>query len=172
MNDSIHIDPESERIRKMSHGVIMERKETAVDVLAPNSQNAILYERELMREQMYHRKEYQPLGKSSRAGVVLPPFTQKGTFRFGKLTHKDEEVSKIMYPTIADNQEDPETYRRYVLSHKAYKPGEQKKHYGENWCAPEYKESVEQRRLANDGNRVLSTLYWKQTQKGYLFLTK
>jgi hypothetical protein len=83
-----HADPESEKIKMMSHGVKMERKESAVDVLSPNNQNPLLIEREMMRERMYHRKEHQPLGQPAPSDIVLPEFTKDNRFRFGKLTHK------------------------------------------------------------------------------------
>jgi hypothetical protein len=113
---------------------------------------------------MYHRKEHQPLGRSAGGNVVLPSFAMENDFRFGKLTHKDEEVSKIMYPQNNGN-DDAETIRRYVLSHGSFQPGEQKRHYGKDWSHPEYRESVEHKRLENDGNRVQAALYWKENRR-------
>ena len=73
-----------------------------------------------------------------------------------------------MYPT-GPIDEDPETYRRYVLSHGAYKPGEQKRHYGKDWNPPEVKQSVEHN---HDGNRVHAALYWDENVVKYTTLTQ
>ena len=71
-----------------------------------------------------------------------------------------------MYPK-EQQKDDPEVYRRYVLSHGSYKPGEQKRHYGPDWNPNEYRESVEQKRLENDGSRVHDALYWKDNRIRY-----
>jgi hypothetical protein len=93
----------------------------------------------------------------------MPSFVGEKDFRFGDKTRIDESVGKIMYPKNQE-KEDPEVYRRYVLSHGSYKPGEQKRHYGHDWNPPEYKESVEHKRLENDGSRVHDALYWKDNR--------
>lgn len=74
-----------------------------------------------------------------------------------------------MYPKEQE-KEDPEVYRRYVLSHGSYKPGEQKRHYGPDWNPQEYRESVEHKRLENDGSRVHDALYWKDNRMRYFDL--
>jgi hypothetical protein len=75
-----------------------------------------------------------------------------------------------MYPT-GPIEEDPEIYRRYLLSHGSYKPGEQKRHYGKSWTPPEVKEVTDRKKLGNDGNRVQAALHWNETAPKYSSIT-
>ncbi|KAJ2993232.1 hypothetical protein HDV02_002575 [Globomyces sp. JEL0801] len=145
-------------INQLTHGILIKTNGSAAD------------EHDKIREQHYHRREHQALGKSSGSDVVLPTFTKETNFRFGKVTlfgknsvfkQLDESVGKIMYPK-KPMPEDPKIIRQYVLSHGSFKPGEQKHHYGVDWKPKEYRETVEKRRLFNDGERVKKAIYWTE----------
>lgn len=71
-----------------------------------------------------------------------------------------------MYPPKKP-EEDPLIKQRYILSHGSYGPGEQRKHYPADWTPAEYKESVEMKRIANDGGKVKEALYWKENRRRY-----
>ncbi|KAJ3259324.1 hypothetical protein HK103_002522 [Boothiomyces macroporosus] len=155
---------EIEKIKDLTHGVRMKSVDSAVDVLSPNRLNPLLQEMEDNRERAYHRKEHQILGRSTGNDAVLPEFTKTDSFRFGKVTQLDESVGKIMYPPKKP-EEDPLIKQRYILSHGSYGPGEQKKHYPADWTPAEYRESVEMKRIANDGGKVKEALYWKENRR-------
>ncbi|KAJ3272050.1 hypothetical protein HDV01_006002 [Terramyces sp. JEL0728] len=168
---------EIEKIKCLAHGVRMNCQDSAADVLAPNRLNPLLQELEDNRERAYHRKEHQILGRSAGSDAVLPGFTKADNFRFGKVTQlgiyiftKDESVGKIMYPPKKPD-DDPMIRQRYILSHGSYGPGEQKKHYDPNWRPAEYRETVEMKRLANDGGKVKEALYWKENRRRYSTLS-
>ncbi|KAJ3324751.1 hypothetical protein HDV06_006059 [Boothiomyces sp. JEL0866] len=155
---------EIEKIKSLTHGVRMNSIDSVADVLSPNRLNPLLQEMEDNRERAYHRKEHQILGRSAGCDVVLPEFTKTDSFRFGKVTQLDESVGKIMYPPKKPD-EDPIIKQRYILSHGSFGPGEQKKHYPPDWTPAEYRETVEMKRLANDGGKVKEALYWKENRR-------
>jgi hypothetical protein len=98
----------------------------------------------------------------------LPAYTDEKNYKFGKVSHKDESVRTIIYPPIKP-EDDPIVAKHYGISHGSTKPGEQKRYYGPNWTAPEYLQTVESKRLGQDGG-VQAALYWHEKRCMYITL--
>ncbi|KAJ3415676.1 2-hexaprenyl-6-methoxy-1,4-benzoquinone methyltransferase [Chytridiales sp. JEL 0842] len=147
--------------RKMTHGLHPMPGPTAGQVIFPSGSNPILQKREAMRERIYHRREHQVLGRSVPLGTELPDFTNDPEFRFGQSTIEEETVAEIMYPPEEPESENAKDVRRqYIISHNSYEPGEQRKHYGDNFVAPEPR--LEGDCQDSTGRRTKEVLYWTE----------
>lgn len=101
----------------------------------------------------------------------LPAFTSAVEFRFGRATEYGDTVANAMHPLTAvlTAEEAAQVHRKYVLSHKAYSPGEHRRHYEDNWTAPEKNlGSGIENQLEGDGGRTKETLYWDDERVTYL----
>jgi hypothetical protein len=76
-----------------------------------------------------------------------------------------------MYPKKEERPK-PMGPKRNVLCNPSHGTGEQKKYYGDDWKQPEYKETVEQKRLEHNGARIQGILKWDSGNPRLLYLTK
>lgn len=69
-----------------------------------------------------------------------------------------------MYPKDALSPEDEKITRQYLLSHKSYKPGQQKSYYGPSWKRPKSPELSTEKDVTN---RVSTALYWAKDEQRF-----
>jgi hypothetical protein len=67
-------------------GTIKQGSYSAATILAPNTQHPLLLKREEIRENGYHGKSRQALGKAPMNLTTLPSFTTAEGFKFGDKT--------------------------------------------------------------------------------------
>ncbi|KAJ3126088.1 hypothetical protein HK098_007886 [Nowakowskiella sp. JEL0407] len=156
---------EGKRTDDVVHGIIDKSMINGAEVIFPKKLHPLLVDRERLREKNYHRREHQVLGHTVPTGAVLPTFTLHPDFKFGISTIEDDDVKKILYSALPEDN--AQVKRQYIKSHLSYEPGEQRD-YDYNWTKYP-KNSIWGVKIQhdNDGKRVKDSLYWEEERKSH-----
>jgi len=103
---------------------------TVHEILNPPPQSKFMEQMNEEKEKLYHSKQKEPLAGHYNHGLYVPEYAKQPEYRFGAASDRNQWGAKELVcpaPTdIADDDDDPEVKRRYIISHGAFAVAEQR----------------------------------------------